>query len=209
MTVEYKKFDVVREGVNLMAARTPRVQKDVPRAFGDHLSSMLNNNEWNIDPTNGQPLSHDGKTLEQVLEHWLSTRPFCLAAVAPIDTSGACWLEGNLTLQGQRLRELERFTGSAKAGMVLLEEEAASYGVKVFTTEKSEGKVDAKAGADKKTGGKDASTNPWSEKFHGDAMAARIAVISRQGGPARAASLAKSCNVDLAGRALPAGKSYR
>lgn len=216
MAVEYKLFDVVRTGVNLMAARTPRVQKDVPRDFGDHLSWMVNNDMWNIDPTNGEPLSYEGKTLEQVLEEWLAPRPHCLAAVELVDTSGECWTSGNITLQGQRLKELESFTGSAKAGMVMLQEEAASFGVKPFTTEKSDGKIDPTrphvAGeAAKKSGGKGSGRdNPWdrtnfvgSEEYRAERMESILK------GPSEIArGMCRAANVDLAGRPLRPGKSY-
>jgi hypothetical protein len=167
MPVEYKLFDVVRAGVNLMASRTPRVQKDVPREFGDHLSWMLNNDMWNVNPATGDPLSYEGKSLQEVAEAWLSMRPHALEPVPPVDTSGECWTSGNITMQGQRLKELTAFCGSEKAALVLLKEEAESYGVRPFTTEKSSGKVDPKE--KKKNGVRgDGRQNPWDkEHFQG------------------------------------------
>jgi len=209
MAVEYKLFDVVRTGINLMASRVPRVQASAVRDFGDHLSWMLNNDMWNINPATGDPLSYEGKSLQEVSEAWLSTRPHALVPVELVDSSGECWTEGNITKQGQRLKELVAFSGSQKAGLVLLTEEAEAYGVKPFTTEKSEGKIDPKT---KKNGGgvKDGSQNPWDrEHFRGDEdfRAERMQSIIKTSAK-MASDMARKANVDLAGRPLAAGKSY-
>ena len=113
MAVEYRLIDIA-------SLRTPRMQASAIRDFGDHLSWMVASDMWVVNPATGEPLSHEGKTLEEVLEAWLATRPHALAPVELVDSSGDCWREGNITKQGQRLRELEAFTGSPKAALVML-----------------------------------------------------------------------------------------
>ena len=98
------------------------------------------------------------------------------------DEADAAWLEGNLTRQGERLRKLETFCGSKAAGLVMLTEEAARYGVKPFTTEIGVKPGDKDKSADKKAES-NLTTNPWSKNFRGDeaARSTRIASIIKQG----------------------------
>ena len=200
MAVEYRIFNIVKTGTDLMSARVPRVQPSATAHFGDHLSWMVGADMWCIDPVSGNPLSYEGKTIEQVLEEWLSTRPHALMPVALEDTSGECWREGNLTKQAQRFKELRAFTGSDAAAMILFTEEAAAYGVKPGSTEKGEKIV---KGADKKSAG--SSSNPWDqEHWRGGDETARQAKMQSiiRNSTAMARTMAKSAGRKIDGSPL-------
>jgi hypothetical protein len=113
--VEYRILNAPLLARNLMASRTPRVQPSVPAEFADHVSRMIERNEITIDPENGELLTVKGQDLEQLGEFYLSTRPHCFMPVVLEDEADAVGTSGNLTRQGERLRSLEKFTGSKSA----------------------------------------------------------------------------------------------
>lgn len=180
MPVEYSILNVPLTGRNLAASRAPRLHPSVPSEYSDMLSREVSAGEWNVDPENGEPLNSKGQNLQEHLEFTLSTRPHWLVPEVVEDEAAEVWTSGSLTLQGQRLKALEKFAGSKAAALVLLREEAERYGVRPFTTEKG-----VKPG-EKRTEPTDQanlSTNPWSARFRGDeaARAAKIASIIRTG----------------------------
>jgi hypothetical protein len=170
-------------GRNLAASRTPRLQPSVPAEYGDILSREVAMGEWTVDPENGEPLNSKGQSIKDHLEFAISTRPHWLLPAVLEDDADEVWTSGNLTLQGKRLKQLEEFSGSKAAALVLLTEEAERYGVKPFTTAKGvKPGDDANKGHDKKPEG-NLTTNPWSQNFRGDeaTRTARIASICKQG----------------------------
>jgi hypothetical protein len=204
MSVEYKLLNIPKMAGELMAVRTPRVQPSAQHHFVDHVSWMVASDMWTLDPVNGQPLSYEGKTLEQVCEDWLSTRPNALEPVELVDTSGECWTEGNISKQGQRLKELIAFTGSEKAALVLFAEEAALYGTKPGSTAKGV-KPDPKAkpGADKKPAGSaGGANNPWSPDYRGDNAEAEKSRLLRTLGTKGCASIAAAAGFSVLGARL-------
>ncbi len=179
--VEYAILNVPLLGRNLAASRSPRLQPSVSEEYGDMLSNEVARGDWTVDPENGQPLNSKGQTIADHLEFTLKTRPHWLLPVVLEDEADAVWTSGNLTKQGERLRQLEKFCGSKAAALVMLNEEAERYGVKPFTTQ-----IGTKPGAsgEKKSGDEgNATTNPWSKNFRGDeaARAARINSIIKTG----------------------------
>lgn len=178
--VEYAILNVPLVGRNLAASRAPRLHPSVPAEYSDMLSREVQAGEWIVDPENGEPLNAKGQNLQQHLEFTLGTRPHWLVPEVLEDEAEAVWTSGSLTLQGQRLKQLENFAGSKAAALVLLREEAERYGVKPFTTEKG-----VRPGEERKGPADQAnlSTNPWSKDFRGDeaARAAKIASICKQG----------------------------
>jgi hypothetical protein len=201
MAIEYRIFDVVKTGTALIASRTPRIQPSAQRHFADHLSWMVSSDMWSIDPTSGEPISYKGKTIEQECEGWIEERPNVLEPVELTDTSGECWTEGNLSKQGERLRELERFTGNKKSALAALTAEAAEYGVKPGSTERGE-KIDSKGDGKKAAG---SSGNPWDQEHWrgGDETARQAAMLSIiRTSTERARTMAKSVNRKIDGRPL-------
>jgi hypothetical protein len=195
-TVEYKIFEVPLLGRNIAASRTPRLQASVAEEYGDMLSREVARGDWTVDPENGQPLNSKGQTIADHLEFTLSTRPHWLMPEVLADEAEDVWTSGNLTKQGERLKQLEHFCGSKVAALVMLTEEAERYGVKPFTTQ-----IGVKSGddKDKKPGDEgNLTTNPWSKNFRGDetARAARIASIMKQG-TKLAHALAKSAGTTI------------
>jgi hypothetical protein len=181
--VEYTILNVPLLGRNLAASRSPRLQPGVPAEYGEMLSREVAMGEWTVDPENGDPLNSKGQTIKDHLEFCISTRPHWLLPALLEDEADEVWTSGNLTLQGKRLKQLEEFSGSKAAALVLLTEEAARYRVRPFTTEIGVKPGDnANKSSDKKPDA-NLSTNPWSQKFRGDeeTREARIASIIKQG----------------------------
>lgn len=176
--IEYRILEVPLLGRNLAASRTPRLQPSVPEEYGDMLSREVARGDWTVDPENGHPLNSKGQTIADHLEMTLSTRPHWLTPVVLEDEADDTWTSGNLTKQGQRLKQLEEFCGSKNAALVMLTEEAERYGVKPFTTQIGTKPGDADKSTERKAS-ENLSNNPWSASFRGDeaARAARFASI--------------------------------
>jgi hypothetical protein len=201
MATEYKLLNIPKLGAELIAARVPRVQPSAQSHFVDHLSWMVSSDMWTVDPTSGNPLSYKGKTLEEEAEHWIEERPNALMPVELVDTSGECWTTGNITLQGQRLKELRAFCGSDAAAMVMFQEEAAAYGTKPGSTAKGV-KVEKADKAGKKPG---SPGNPWDKDYWkgGDEDARQAAMLSIiRSSTERARTMSKSVGCRIDGRPL-------
>jgi hypothetical protein len=119
------------------------------------------------------------------------------------DEADDTWTSGNITKQGARLKQLQKFTGSEKAALVLLTEEAERYGVKPFTQQigVKPGSVGDKT-TEKKAQEKPAenlSLNPWSKHFRGDEQTreARIASILKVSGTKLAENLARAAGTSV------------
>lgn len=212
--VEYVILNVPLVGRNLAASRTPRLQPSVPAEYGDMLSDEVARGEWTIDPENGEPLSVKGETIPQHLENKIKPRPHWPAPVVLNDVADDVWTSGNLTRQGERLRELERFCGSKATALVAFNEEAARYGVKPGSTKPG---TKPNTDGEKKPGDKtvpqslnrDASTtNPWSDKFRGTEAErdAKIASILKVQGSKLSEALARAAGTTI-GRPLRKAKA--
>jgi hypothetical protein len=181
--IKYKILEVPLLGRNLAASRTPRLQPSVPEEYGDMLSSEVTRGDWSVDPENGQPLNSKGQPLQDHLEMTLKTRPHWLMPVdkGSEDEAEKVWLSGNITLQGQRLVQLENFCGSKAAALVMWKEEATRFGATAGSP--VPGIKPGEDGDKKKAAEREAKNNPWSADFRGDddARAERIASIIKTG----------------------------
>jgi hypothetical protein len=197
--VTYRVLEVPMLGRNVAASRNPRLQSSVPAEYGEMLSREVAAGEWSVNPEDGEALSATGQSLQEHLEFTISTRPHWLVPEVLADEADEVWTSGNLTLQGKRLQQLEKFAGSRAAALVLLNEEAARYGVKPFTTQ-----VGTKPGEERKGHADQGNltSNPWSKDFRGDEASreARIASIFKQG-TKLAAALARAAGTSI-GRPL-------
>jgi hypothetical protein len=207
-TPTYKILNVPLLGRNLAASRTPRLQPSVPAEYADMLSREVEMGEWSVDPETGEPINSKGQTIADHLEFCIKTRPHWLMPAVLEDDADACWLSGNITLQGQRLKQLETFCGSDAAAKVLFAEEAARYGVKPLTTQ-----VGTKPGPDGQgprgnvgdEGAKKSSapspSNPWNPKtkFTPQEADAEKARLIKTLGTKGAASIAKAAGFTIFG----------
>jgi hypothetical protein len=177
--VSYEVLNVPLLGRNLAASRSPRLQPTVPEEYGDMLSNEVERGMWTTDPTNGEPLSAKGQTLQQHLEFTLSTRPHWLLPQILEDEAEKVWLSGNLTEQGRRFEQIKKFAnGSHAAALVLFEEEAERFGTKPGSTKPGVKPGDVGDGATEKKAPANLSTNPWSREFRGDAAAREKQIAS-------------------------------
>jgi hypothetical protein len=183
---------------NVAALRRPRIFPDAQDHYGDWVSRDVSSGNWNIDPTNGQPLHSSGRDIDADLEHYLSSRPHAIMPLPPLaDPADDLWIgPANITKRGARYKELLAFAGSAAAALVLLKEEAAAYGVTdPFSTQAGE-KIDPKAKAHKpKVAGRN---NPWSSEFVGDAESEKARLI-RTLGTRGASGIAAGAGVSVFG----------
>jgi len=200
------------------------------REYGEILSREVTSGDWVL--IGGEVVRADGLTIEGHLDaqiaqrtaadgscHWVIPDEIVAADEATWTTGGA----RGLTLQGQRWKTIrEAISVAGKEGDVLasklLADEAEAWGTKVGSTTPGKapgtgagglGSVEKSEPAAPRLPGP--STNPWSPQYRGSPeqqRAEQIAIISSKGGPALAASLSKSCGVDLAGRPLRAVKGY-
>ena len=201
--VEYEIFNVPLKGRNLIASRMPRVQPSVPEEYADFLSREVAMGDWSVDEK-GEAINSKGQNLQQHCEFTISTRAHWLAPVILEDPSSDCWLEGNITKQGERLKHLRKYTGSDAAALVLLREEAAAHGVKVFTTEKGTKPGSEKVPEGKKSAGP-LSQNPWAPEYlkrhsPAEALAEQTRLIRL--GSALARNTAKAAGVSVFGAPL-------
>jgi hypothetical protein len=197
---EYKYFDVVKHGVNAARVRDPRLQDGVANEFAGMLSAEVARDEWTqID---GTAVNVKGMSVEQYLDHLVSTRPFWLVPATVVDAADTTWTSGSLAEQGKRWRELRDYLGSDKAADKALREEAAIYntvpgstkpGIRPGYAEKK------KAGqAFGREDGPPLSSNPWSDTYRGtpqEALAEQTRIIKT--GSERARTMAKACGVSV------------
>jgi hypothetical protein len=220
---EYVYPDIVTAVLRAANVRKPRLYPTVIPELAEIISREINRGEWVLIGDQPARASNgatpEGRIDELVLErtgedgksHW--EEPETISAAH--DSTWCGPVEGALKRQGDRYKIIRAAYPPGKENDKLcakiLGEEAALYNCKVGDPKPGTppGEPEKAKAAAPKLPGQDANTNPWHPKFHGDALAAQIAIISSKGGPALAASLARSCNVDLAGRPLPAGKSYK
>jgi hypothetical protein len=167
--VEYRVLSVPLLARNLISSRIgsdgERVQPSVPENYSRDLSREVTDGEWSVDEK-GEPINSKGQNLQEHCEEWISTRPFCLMPVVKDDPSGDCWLLGNITMQGARLRHLTKYCGGNEpAAILMLKEEAEAHGVKFFTTEKGHKPGEMSAPTDSKPKVGPLNQNPWSDEY--------------------------------------------
>jgi hypothetical protein len=199
---EYRYLNVVNLGRNAANVRVPRLQKSVPNEFVEMLSREVAAGEWMHD--NGSAINSTGQTVEEYLDHLISTRPHWEVPATVVDAADDTWTSGSLAKQGKRWKELRAFLGSDKVTDAAMAEEAALYGVVPGST-----KIGVKPGEKQpedngESGGPSAHSNPWSPKWHGtpaQAEAEKARLIRRLGTKA-AASIAKSAGYSVLGAKL-------
>lgn len=223
----YTYPDPVAAVLRAANARRPRVKQTVITSgeLAQILSDEVQRDEWVA--IGGEAARIDGTTPEGHLDDLIAART---------DAKGEChWIEAEevskvndevwctggargLTLQGERYRTIRSAFAPGKEwdkhAAHLLDEEAKIYGTKVgsVTPGKPPGEPEKPEGAAPKLPGQGANSNPWHPSYFGSPeqkLAAQVAILKSKGGPALGASLARSCSVDLAGRPLAAGKSYK
>jgi hypothetical protein len=194
---DFHYVDVVRLGINAANARDPRLQKSAIAEFGEILSHEVTAGEWQQDGDSA--VNSHGQDVEQYLNHLVSTRPHWEIPATVIDAADTTWLDGSLTAQGKRWRELRAFLGNDAATNAALAAEAALYGATVGSTKKGvkPGTIPADVS--------DKPDNPWSAAYakRKGPQAAReeqLRIIATNTGLAR--SLAKSANVRIDGGPL-------
>lgn len=221
----YSYPDPVLAVIRAAHARRPRVKQSVITSgqLSQILSDEVSRGEWIIIA--GQPAHvNGGATPEGHLDDLIAART---------DATGSCyWIEEEevskvadeiwctggprgLTLQGERYRAIRANFAPGKEwdkhASDLLDQEATLYGTKVGSIHPGTppGEPEKPAGAAPKLPGQDSSTNPWHPSFFGSPeqkLAAQIKII--RSSSKLAASLSKSCGVDLAGRPLRATKGF-
>jgi hypothetical protein len=115
---------------NLMAA-DPTVQSSVAAEYSEHVSREVARGEWSYH--DGVPIYVSAINMPEHRVTWRDARPHTLKHVPTENIAqseiDATWLTPNMTLRGQRLKQLEEAHRSATLGMAALVEEAAKYGV--------------------------------------------------------------------------------
>jgi hypothetical protein len=215
----YEYGDPVLLALRAAAVRKPRLYPSAQREYGEMVAAEVVRGEWT--PVGDLVLRADGSDAESHLDEVIAQRT---------DETGTChwevpeqvekasddtWCgppETALLRQGERWKVIRANFAAGREGDIaasrIMVEEAAVYGCKVGDPKPGTppGGAPKNAGAAPKLPGQGSTPNPWSTEFRdvppGAKLAAQVAIIKGPGGPARAASLSKSCNVDLAGRPL-------
>jgi hypothetical protein len=197
----YEYTDVVRLAISAGHARTPRLQKSATAEFGQMISHEVAAGGWpQVD--GDEVINVAGQTIEQYLDHLISTRPHWEVPATVVDAADTTWLDGSLAAQGKRWKELRAFLGNDAATNAAINAEAELYGAKFGTTQKG-----VKPGTKPTEGEVKASpNNPWHPQYlkrhspqEADAEKARlIGTLGTKG----AASIAKAAGFSVFGAKL-------
>lgn len=213
----YEYGDPVLLALRAASVRKPRLYPSAQREFGEIVAAGATRGEWT--PVGDLVLRADGSDVEGYLDECIAQRT---------GEDGTChwevpeeiekvqddvWCgppETALKRQGERWKIIRANFAQGREGDVaasrLMVEEAKVYGATVGDPKPgvAPGAPKKSEGAAPKLPGQGASTNPWSTEFRdvppGAKLAAQVAII--RSSSKLAASLSKSCNVDLAGRPL-------
>lgn len=194
---EYIYRDIVKLGISAASVRVPPLQTSVRNEFGDMLSRELD--DWTqADP----PLNSKGMTVEEYLDSLILTRPHWLVPATVVSAADTTWLDGSLTAQGKRWKELRAFLGSDAATNAAMAAEAAIYGAVPGSTKKGV-KPGSKTDPDVKSVSDD---NPWGDAYfkrHGpEAAVAEQTRLIKLLGTDKARGIAKGAGVNVFGTKL-------
>jgi hypothetical protein len=203
--IRYEIFNLPMKARTLASTRIPPLALGVPEEFSELISHEIALGEWGgIDEATGEPINSKGQDLKQKLEFCITgtpPRPHWLRQVIKGEDEEIekVWLSGNITLQGQRLVQLEKFCGSKAAALVMWKEEAERYnakaGIPVAGTKPDDDKSTGKERGDEGN----LTTNPWSKNYRGDDQARekQIASILKMNGTKLAEKLAKAAGTGV------------
>ena len=156
----FNYIDTVKNGLNAGVARTPRMHKSAVAEFGRILSGEVSAGDWSQDGDD-RTINSTGQTVEEYLDHLISTRPHWLVPATVVDKADDTWTSGDLTKQGKRWKELRDFLGNDAATNAACSAEAALYGAKMGSTVKGF-KPGTKPDDGEPTAG---PSNPWSDAY--------------------------------------------
>ena len=184
---------------DLASLRSPRMSVGAINENTDWVSREITIGNFVVDPKTGEWMHTVHGSLEETLEAWLKPRPHALLPLRLEDPVDTTWTSGSITQQGARFKAIRATTNTDAEALAQLTEEAAAYGVKIFTTEKGKKIDQATAGRPKSA----SASNPYSDAYvkqHGlDAAYLERARLMKTLNLKACASLAASAGVSVTG----------